>query len=130
MSTDVSNESSGAEAGESLSLGTVFDALRDQRRRYALYHLANCTYPVPFTELVAKVAKRESEDSPPNIPDEVYERVAIDLYHVQLPKLDEYGIVDYTEDRELITVAESLRPLDEYLHLAEQHDSVRHSAEN
>lgn len=131
MPRDTTTETSGVENGEQpLSLETVFEVLRDRRRRLLLSHLASCTYPVPFTELVAKVVAQESDDSLPNVSDELYEQVAIDLYHVQLPKLDEYGIVDYTEDVELVTVAETLRPLDEYLRLAEQHERTHYSVDD
>ena len=115
--------SEGGRASEStLPLDTVFHALTSRRRRTILYYLTTCTHPVPFEELVDTVALQESESHVGDIPAEVYEEVAVDLHHTQLPKLAKWGIIDYNRDLKLATVAETLRPLDEYLRLAEQHD--------
>lgn len=112
--------------GESeLPLEIVFRALADRRRRSILYYLTACTHPVPLEELVDQIAVRESETHATDVPAEVHERVASDLHHTQLPKLARWGIVEYEEELELITVAETLRPLDEYLHLAKRHDRRR-----
>lgn len=54
----------------------------------------------------------------------MYERVAIDLYHTQLPTLAQHGVIEYDEDKELIQLAETIRPLDEHLRLAEQQDQT------
>lgn len=112
----------GRESESPLPLDTVFSALANRRRRMILYHLSGCTYPVPFKELVDTVAVQESEVHAADVSAEVYERVALDLHHIQLPKLVEWGVIDYNKRLRLVAVAESLRPLDEYLHLAKQHD--------
>ena len=127
MTEDRSGRTSGEEkASEStLPLDTVFRALANRRRRTVLYYLTTCTYPIPFEELVDTVASQESESHVGDVPAEVYEEVAVDLHQTQLPKLAEWGIVDYDTDLKLATVAETLRPLDEYLRLAEQHDHQR-----
>lgn len=105
-----------------LPLETVFRALSNERRRTILYHLTACSYPVPFEEVVDKVAVQESKTYATDIPAEVYEQVASDLHHTQLPKLAQWGIIEYERELKLITIAETLRPLDEYLRLAKQHD--------
>lgn len=116
--------SSAEHSGESvLPLNTVFTVLSNQRRRAILSHLTKCTYPVPFEELVESVATQETESNSIETSDEVYERVAMDLHHTQLPKLMDWGVIDYEDDQELIRPADTLRPLDEYLRLAEQHKS-------
>lgn len=113
----------GRDSDSSLSLNTVFRVLAHPRRRRILYYLTRCNYPVPLKELIEKVAIQESETHVGDIPAEVYEQVALDLHHTQLPKLAELGVVDYSKDLNLIAVTDTLRPLDEYLHLAQQHDS-------
>lgn len=105
-----------------LPLNTVFRVLSHHRRRLILYHLTTCKYPVPLEELVDKIAFQESEAHVADIPAEVYEQVALDLHHTQLPKLAEWDIIDYSKDLNLVAVADTLRPLDEYLHLAKQHE--------
>lgn len=115
----------GEDGGSKLPLEVVFRALADRRRRTILYCLTGCTYPVPLEEVVDRIATQESETQVTDIPAEVYERLASDLHHTQLPKLEEWGIVEYEDELNLITVAETVRPLDEYLHLAKQHDRQR-----
>lgn len=114
-----------AEGGESestLPLNTVFRVLAHPRRRRILYYLKTCNYPVPLKELIDQVAIQESDTHIGYIPAEVYEQVAVDLYHNQLPKLAEWGVIDYNREVNLVAVADTLRPLDEYLHIAKQHD--------
>lgn len=91
-------------------------------RRTTLYYLTTCTHPVPFEELVDTVARQECESNIGDIPAEVYDEVAMDLHHTHLPKLSEWEIIDYETEMKLATVVKTLRPLDEYLHLTEQHD--------
>lgn len=64
----------------------------------------------------------ESETNVGDTPAEVYEQVTLDLHHLQLPKLEQWGIVEYDKELKLATVAETIRPLDEYLRLTKQHD--------
>lgn len=111
-------------SGESvLPLNTVFTVLANEQRRTILSYLTRCRYPVPFEELVEIVASQETESNSVETSDEVYERVAMGLYHTQLPKLADWGVIDYDENLRLIQPADTLRPLDEHLRLSEQHDS-------
>lgn len=123
MSNDHREEVSGENRTDALlPLETVFQTLRNQRRRSILYHLTTSKHPVPFEELVEIITVEEAETDREDIPVKVYEQVALDLHHKQLPKLDQWGIIEYNTEVELITVAETLRPLDEFLRLAKQHD--------
>lgn len=110
------------ESESTLPLDTVFRVLSHHRRRLILHHLRTRKYPVPSEELVDEIAFQESEAHMGDIPAEVYEQVALDLHHTQLPKLAGWGVIDYNRDLNLVAAADTLRPLDEYLHLAKQHD--------
>lgn len=112
----------GGESESTLPLDSVFRILAHPRRRRILYYLTTCNYPVPLNELIDKVAIQEAETHVGDIPAEVYEQVALDLHHTQLPKLSEWGVIDYNTEVNLVAVADTLRPLDEYLQLAMQHD--------
>lgn len=114
----------GWENDSPLPLDTVFRVLAHPRRRQTLYYLTTCDYPVPLKELIDKVARQESEAHVGDIPAEVYEQVALDLYHTHLPKLAEWGVIEYNKQVNLVALAGTLRPLDEYLHLAKQHDQL------
>lgn len=115
--------------GDVLSLDTVFTILSNQRRRTILSYLTMCTYPVPFAELVERVATQETDTDSVNPSTERYEEVAMNLYQTQLPKLADWGVIDYNQDVQLIRPPDTLRPFDEYLRLAEQHECARQSPE-
>lgn len=61
----------------------VLDAVADRRRRTALTRLAECDQTVAVADLAADVAAADGADA---------ERVAIRLFHVHLPVLDEAGL--------------------------------------
>lgn len=107
-----------------LSLDTVFDILSNQRRRAVLHQLIRCKYPVSFEELVETVATAETTTDSTEISDQAYEHVALDLYHTQLPTLAQHDVIEYDEAKELIQLADTIRPLDEHLHLAEQQEQT------
>lgn len=105
-----------------LPLDTVFRVLAHPRRRRILYYLTTCNYAVPLKELIDKVVIQEAEPHKENLPADVYGQIALDLHHTQIPKLAEAGVIEYNKQEKLVALADTIRPLDEYLHLAEQHD--------
>lgn len=77
------------------SLDTVFDLLSNRRRRYAVYYLVDDGGdPVDCEALAERVAAWEVGDDPS---DERVERVAADLTHIHLPKLDAANVVDFDD---------------------------------
>lgn len=77
-------------------LDAVFDGLSDGRRRLVCRVLADGGGPTPFDELVDAVVARERPTD--GSPSAARETVAVDLRHVQLPKLDDVGIAEYDAD--------------------------------
>lgn len=77
-----------------VELDTVFDVLRDSRRRYVLYVLQEADESdVPFEAVVEGVRRYEAGDGvgaelPPR------QFVRTDLVHVHLPKLESVGVLD------------------------------------
>ena len=81
-------------------LTEVFDLLSCTRRRYAVYYLYETEgSAVAVADLADYVDGIEPDDDPGS---DDAERIEIDLHHVQLPKMDEYGVIDY--DRRTRTV--------------------------
>lgn len=94
-------------------LDAVFDGLSDGRRRLVCHVLADGGGPTPFDDLIdAVVARERPTDGSPSADRET---VAVDLRHVQLPKLADAGIVEYDVDGGIVeyradeTVEELLR---------------------
>lgn len=87
--------------GGRTSLDATLEALANQRRRYALYHLQDCT-TATLREIARQVAAWES-----NRPAEVAEldpndRVYADFYHRHLPKLADANVIEYDPREELV----------------------------
>lgn len=104
------------DGGASL-VSRVFQALRNRRRRYVLYYLRDHEQ-AQLDDLAIQLAAWEQDIPPDEVSSEDIETVATDLVHTHLPKLEEYGLVDY--DRRTETAASAYTPslLDEALELA------------
>lgn len=85
-----------------------FEILRDPHRRSVCRYVSRTETPiVTRAELVDYVAERASdavETDGETDPRVARRRVATQLRHVHLPKLDDFGIVEYDPDRETISV--------------------------
>lgn len=77
-------------------LNWYFDALSDRRRRHALYYLNDHRGESVSVSTVARHVKAlETEYSPDTLVEEDFADVLHELYHDHLPRLADYGIVDY-----------------------------------
>lgn len=86
------------------SLNRIFDLLRKERRRYALYYLERQDGPVSIAELTERVVEWETDPEAVSIPEERFERVEIELQHNHLPKASEAEYVEYDPEREEVEV--------------------------
>ncbi|MFC5971646.1 hypothetical protein ACFPYI_09915 [Halomarina salina] len=87
---------------EVLDLDYVYDALAHPRRRYLCYTLLEDT-EWSLTDLATKVAAWETDIPEEAVDDHLRERVYVSLYHAQVPKLAEQGVVEFDEARETIS---------------------------
>ncbi|WP_254530889.1 DUF7344 domain-containing protein [Natrinema gelatinilyticum] len=86
-----------------VTLGSIFELLKDERRRYVLYYLYEQQGPVRIDELVEKI--EEWEDGPERDgPDDRYERIAVDLKHTHLPKSAEVEFIQYHPDEGTVQI--------------------------
>lgn len=70
--------------------------LGDERRRYLLYRLSDD--PVATVdELARQVAAGTADRAPSEVSEEEVDRTRATLHHEHLPRLRDYGIVDYDE---------------------------------
>lgn len=91
-----------------LSTKDTFDLLSKERRRHALDCLARLDERVSVTRLAAEVAAMEQEIQPESVSAADQHRVHVALHHVHLPKLADYGVIEYDTDRELVRLADDL----------------------
>ncbi|WP_435177944.1 DUF7344 domain-containing protein [Halorussus sp. AFM4] len=71
-------------------------ALSNQNRRYLLYHLDEHG-DAELDELSRQLVARESDCSLSSISEEDSKRIQAKLHHEHLPRLQDYGIIDYDE---------------------------------
>lgn len=71
------------------------------RRRIALDVLAERTAPVELSALATAIAARE--DGCDASDEGTVERIELSLHHSHLPKMEEFGVVDYHPDSCLVT---------------------------
>lgn len=104
------------DGGASL-VSRVFQALRNRRRRYVLYYLRD-REQAQLDDLAIQLAAWEQDISPDEVSSEDIENVATNLVHTHLPKLEDYGLVDYDRRTETVTYPYTPSLLNEALELA------------
>lgn len=95
----------------------IFGALANKRRRYILYCLHDHTH-MNVETLATQIAAWE-EDSPiEDIPDDVSNQVFTSLVHAHLPKLVDYGLIEYDDRSGAVRYTDVPSLLEEALALA------------
>jgi len=89
-SSPESADASSAHKSTPLSASSVFSVLSDERRRYVLYSLSEHDGELSFDALPEEIQAWESGS-----PDR--DQIAIELYHLQLPKLADLGFIEYDD---------------------------------
>lgn len=86
------------------SLDTLFDALANRRRRDVLRCLSERDVPIALADLAEDVAALEEETERTNISATDVKNVYTALYHTDIPKLDELGLIEYRRDRNTVAL--------------------------
>ncbi|QLD87845.1 hypothetical protein HWV07_01840 [Natronomonas salina] len=80
-----------------------YEALADEDRRTVLSALCESGTALSLSELAIELA--QAEPGPTEIGGgDAVERHEIELYHRHLPKLDDIGLVDFDQDRRLVSL--------------------------
>ena len=101
-----------------LSPSVLFGILADTRPRYALYYLTTHDGTSGIDDLVNAIATRENDTTIELLTSEMKRRVRTNLYHAELPKLADYGFVEYDLEDETVTPTPRTEELTPYLKLA------------
>lgn len=78
-------------------LDRVFDVLQDQHRRYVLHALSESQQPMHLTDLANAVVDQKGQSNHDGTTETV-ERVRTSLHHAHLPKLADFGVIEYDVD--------------------------------
>lgn len=108
-------------AGDGLSAERVdelFSVLASARRRRVLDYLRASGPSAGIDELAAEIAS--GDDGPDATAREDRRRAYISLYHRDLPKMADAGLVSVDAANETVTLADGLGPIETYLGLADR----------
>jgi DNA-binding transcriptional ArsR family regulator len=109
---------------EALPLDTVFEMLRNERRRRVLEYLEEES-ETTLSDLAEHIAARENDTTVRALSSQQRKRVYVGLYQCHLPKMDGTGIIDFDGDRgdvERTATADQLTP---YLDVDDEGDEDR-----
>lgn len=104
-------------------LDRILIGLHDDRRRCLLYHLDE-EDPCSLDGAARRVAAWEHGCDPDDVPDDIYDRVKLDLYHTHLPKLADLNVLDYDKRSEAIRLRDPPEKLSDFLELAREEDDL------
>lgn len=91
---------------EDISIGVVFDILRNERRRLVLRHLDEQGDDVTLGELAEKLAAIENDKPKSQISSQERKRLYVGLYQCHLPRMDDAGAIDFDRDRGVVKRSE------------------------
>ncbi|MBZ6495728.1 DUF7344 domain-containing protein [Natrinema longum] len=100
---------------ERLSKDVIFELLKNRRRREVLAYLLEADDTVTLGELAEQIAAWENDLEVNALSSDQRKRVYVALYQTHLPKMDDAGIVEYDQDRGLISLADNADLLMMYL---------------
>lgn len=100
---------------ESSSKPRIFRLLASSRRRILLSCLQTADLPLHLSDLAREIAVREHDSPPTELPDEARKEIYLSLYHTHVPKLEEYGIVKFNQERKTLELTNKADHLTPYL---------------
>lgn len=94
---------------QELSNNILFDILSNERRRFTLYCLEKYQTPLALADLADEVALLESNaETLLDIPADDVKETYLDLYHCQVPKLEEVDFLTYSQERDTVSLKSDL----------------------
>ncbi|MGM0398729.1 MAG: DUF7344 domain-containing protein [Halobacteriota archaeon] len=109
-----------------LSQDEAFDLLSSPRRRYVIHYLRRSGEPVELGNLADEVAAWENETPVEELTSQQRKRVYVSLYQTHIPKLEEFGIVEYDGDAGTVRVTDQIDEIGRYL--SDESEEVRWDA--
>lgn len=84
---------------ESITQEDLFELLKNQRRRMVAEYLMRTDEPTSIGTLAEYVAALENDCDEEAVTHRQRKRTYVSLYQGHLPKMDDYGVIDYDKDR-------------------------------
>lgn len=96
-----------------IPLDTIFDILRNQRRRLAIEYLRRKDTSTDLSELTEYIAAVENDKPVDDLTSSERKRVYVSLYQTHIPKMEDAGMLEFEQDRkgiDLLPLAKQLFP--------------------
>lgn len=113
---------SGASTEQRLSRDTIFEILRNERRRFMLHYLKRVADPVRVSELIDQVAAWENDTDPMEVSRVARQRVHVSMLQSHLPAMSDAGLVDYDAEARTVALTPKAEELDIYLEVVPKGD--------
>lgn len=108
-----------------LSAGEIFELLKNERRRRVIQYLkTRDDRTASLSRLATHIAALENDVDETQVSSDERRRVYISLYQLHLPKLENYGVVEFHQDSGSVTLEETGR-IDHYLDPGAPQNDVR-----
>ncbi|WP_424020040.1 DUF7344 domain-containing protein (plasmid) [Halorientalis pallida] len=116
-STEPTTTAEGGEESpaEELSLDLIFEILKNERRREVIRYLREHEQQVTLSDLAEHIAALENDTDVASITSSQRKRVYVGLYQCHLPKMADMGIVQFNQNRGIVSLGENASQLYEYL---------------
>ncbi|MDS0295119.1 DUF7344 domain-containing protein [Halogeometricum luteum] len=103
------------EVQELLSKDTIFELLKNQRRRDAIQYLKQNDGEAKLGDMAEFIAAKENDIDIAQLSSSQRKRVYIGLYQCHLPKMATSGVIDFEKNRGDITLKQTAEQLEPYL---------------
>lgn len=101
--------------GEELEIGDVFELLKNKRRRRVIEFLKKQDDRTTTLDVLAEhIAALENDVDVSQLSSSQRKRVYIGLYQCHLPKMDDFGVIEYQKNRGIIELQDTSQ-IDRYL---------------
>ena len=111
---------------DKLTLDEIFEILMNERRREVIAYLrSDADHSATLDELAEYIAAKENDIEIPQLSSAQRKRVYIGLYQCHLPKMDEYGVIDFEKNRGTIELTDTITQLEPYIELHGQQDNAQ-----
>ena len=110
-------------ARSTLPLDTVFEIIKNERRRLVLHHLEEAEGTVTIGELAERIAAFENDLDRSELNAQQRKRVYIGLYQCHLPKMDDAGVIEFNQDRGHAKLGPNADQMTPYLEAGTEDDS-------
>jgi hypothetical protein len=115
--SDNTPESVGSESDPELPKDELFHLLQNQRRRRVMLFLQDADSEETMRDVAEQVAAWENDTTVEALSSNERQRVYIALYQSHLPKLDDAGVLDYNQQRGIVSRTPLADQLDTHLNV-------------